>query len=367
MGAVIIYRRNKHMKTTKTITLILVILITLMTATGCDGVATDAVQDATYTFTDSAGRQVELPRNIERISPTGPLAQVVLITLCPDKLAGLASGISDRQFNYVDKKYEDLPVFGNFYADTLNLESVIHAAPQVIIDIGESKPNNNDDLDGIQERTGIPTIFIQMELQSMANAYKTLGEVTGEAAQAQKLIDYISKTLTETEEKIAAIPREDRVKVYYGLDDGLSVMVGGTVHTDVIDFAGGLNVAEIEQTVRGGSSIISMEQLMLWDPDVVLFVPGSIYETVGTLVEWSELNAIKTGRVYEIPEGPYNWMGRPPSVNRILGVKWLSNLLYPDVFRYDMMAEAREFYKLFYHCDVTDGQLVELLSRSTLR
>jgi len=154
------------------------------------GAGVDADESPTYIFTDSAGRQVELLRNLERIVPSGPLAQIVLITLCPDKLVGLASLIDDQQADYIDSKYTSLPVLGNFYADTLNLESVMLTAPQVVIDIGESKPNNNDDLDGIQSRTGIPTIFIQMEIDTVLAAYQTLGEITGENAE-ERVIDAV--------------------------------------------------------------------------------------------------------------------------------------------------------------------------------
>ena len=347
----------------------LVLAATISCCTGAESPykSPSVTPDDTYIFTDSSGREVELPRNIERIAPSGPLAQIVLYTLCPDKLVGFASDISDDQFNYIDKKFASLPVFGNFYADTLNLESVMVANPQIVIDIGEIKPNIADDMSGIEEKTGIPTIFVHMEMDSMLSAYETLGEVTGETEQAQKIIDYIEKTLAETELQADAISEDERVKVYYGQDDGLTAVVSGTVHSDVIDTVGGFNVAEVEESVRGGASLISMEQLMVWNPDVILFAPGSIYDSVTELVEWQELSAVKTGQFYEIPDGPYNWMGRPPSVNRVLGIKWLSNLLYPDIFQYDMEKETKEFYQLFYHCDVTDTQIGKLLAKSTLK
>ena len=106
---------------------------------------------------------------------------------------------------------------------------------------------------------------------------------------------------------------------------------------------------------------------MLWNPDAALFAPGSIYNSVAARPEWAEIRAIKNNRYFEVPNGPYNWMGRPPSINRLLGVKWLANLLYPDVFQYDMIEKTREFYKLFYHSDVTEEQVRELLAGSTYR
>lgn len=328
----------------------------------------DKSEDATIKFTDSAGREVEIPANIERIAPSGPLAQIVLYTLCPDKLVGLAGDLSDLQFKYIDSKYESLPIFGNFYADTLNLEAVMSTKPQVVIDIGEAKPTVKEDMQGVQDKIGIPSIFIQMELDTMAEEYRTLGKIVGEEEQAEKLATYVEKTLAEAKEKSASIAEADRVKVYYGQGDaGLTAVVKGTVHSDVIDTVGALNVADVEQSIRGGTSDISMEQLMLWQPDAIMFAPGSIYSDVETRPEWQEINAIKNKKYYEIPDGPYNWVGRPPSVNRVIGIKWLGNLLYPDVYNYDMKTETKEFYKLFYHCDVTDEQIDKLLTNSTFK
>ncbi|MDR2908624.1 MAG: ABC transporter substrate-binding protein [Oscillospiraceae bacterium] len=338
-------------------------------ATPSESVASPAAPQAsaadTVKFVDSTGREVDIAANIERIAPSGPLAQIVLYTLCPEKLVGFADEISESQYEYIDKKYAELPVFGNFYAETFNLEAVMAADPQVIIDIGEIKETASEDMAGVQERTGVPAIFIEMEMDTMISAYETLGKITGSQAQAAKLIEYIDETQTQTQKKVAAIPEEERISVYYGQDvGGLTAVVKGTVNADVIDIAGGLNVSEIEKSIRGGNTEVSMEQLMLWNPDLILFAPGSVYDSVASRPEWAEIDAVKNRNFFEVPEGPYNWMGRPPSVNRVLGIKWLSNLLYPEIFDYDMAAEVREFYRLFYHCDVTDEQVAALLAKS---
>ena len=354
------------MKISKLTTLFIAALTLISFITGCKKPEAPSAspKDETYIFTDSAGREVELPANIERVAPSGSTAQIILFTLCPEKMVGLATSFSDEQFEFIDRKFESLPVFGNLYGDTLNLESIMAANPQIIIDVGEIKPSIADDMDGIEERTGIPTIFIHMDMDSILTAYKTLGEVTGEPEQAADIISYIESTLAETKQKASAISEAERVKVYYGSDDGLTAMVSGTVHTDVIDIVGGVNVAEVEESMRGGASMISMEQLMLWNPDVILFAPESIYDEVASLPEWQGISAVKNGKYYSIPVGAYNWMGRPPSVNRILGIKWLANLLYPDVFKYDMIAVTKEFYSLFYHCGITDAQVEGLLAKA---
>ena len=329
-------------------------------------VSSDSAKDEQVKFTDSTGREVEIQKNIDRIAPSGPLAQVVLYTLCPDKLVGLAAEMKDSQTEFIDEKYRSLPVFGNFYGDTLNMEAIMSAKPQVVIDIGEMKPTAKEDMKGVQDKIGIPSIFIHMELDSMAEAYRTLGKIVGEEDQAEKIASYVEKTLSEAKEKSESIPDDKKVRIYCGSGDaGLTALIKGTVHSDIIDAAGGENVADVEQSARGGVSDISMEQLMLWQPDVILFTPGSIYSDVDMREEWQGLEAVKDKKVYEVPANPYSWIGQPPSVNRIIGIKWLGNLIYPDVFQYDMKEETKEFYKLFYHCEVTDEQVDQLLANST--
>ena len=114
-------------------------------------VSSDSAKDEQVKFTDSTGREVEIPKNIDRIAPSGPLAQVVLYTLCPDKLVGLAAEMKDSQTEFIDEKYRSLPVFGNFYGDTLNMEAIMSAKPQVVIDIGEMKPTAKEDMKGVQD------------------------------------------------------------------------------------------------------------------------------------------------------------------------------------------------------------------------
>ena len=76
---------------------------------------------------------------------------------------------------------------------------------------------------------------------------------------------------------------------------------------------------------------------------------------------------MKEGQYYEIPALPYNWMSNPPSLNMLLGIRWLGNLLYPDVYDYDMVSEAQRAYRLLWNYELSDEESREMLVRSTLR
>jgi iron complex transport system substrate-binding protein len=79
---------------------------------------------------------------------------------------------------------------------------------------------------------------------------------------------------------------------------------------------------------------------------------------------WREFRAVASGAYYEVPFGPYNWMGSPPSINRYLGILWMGAVLYPEHAGYDLYAEIREYYRLFYDYDLSRERFDELLANS---
>ena len=117
--------------------------------------ASTTEEPRTVIFTDSAGRQVEVPAEISRIVPSGPMAQIALFALAPDMLVGLSTEWDPAAEQYIDTEYYNLPVLGQFYGKgELNLEEIAKVDPQVIIDIGEAKSTIVEDMDAITEQLG---------------------------------------------------------------------------------------------------------------------------------------------------------------------------------------------------------------------
>lgn len=200
----------------------------------------------TVVFTDSAGREVEIPKHIERIAPSGSLAQIVLFSLAPDKLVGLSGKWSDEAGAYLADKYLQLPVFGQFYGSgDLNMEALAAAKPQLIIDIGEKKDGIAEDLDALQEQLGIPVIFVEATLKTMAGSYNTLGEVLGMPDEAKVLADYCDEVYTNTVKTMEKIG-DHKVKVLYSLGDtGTNIISKGSFHAEILDLLGD-NVAVLD-------------------------------------------------------------------------------------------------------------------------
>ena len=326
-----------------------------------------AQAEGTRIITDSAGREVEIPSEITKIAPSGPLAQIVLYTVSPDKLAGLAADFSDEAKLYIDEKYWGLPKFGQFYGKnaSLNMEALIAEAPDVIIDIGEAKKTVKEDMDALQEQLNIPVIFVEATLPTMADAYEMLGDITGEKEQAGKLADYCRAEIGKADRNAAAIADADRKSVYFGLgDDGLHTNAKGSIHADVIDRIGAVNAADVEAVSSGGGSEVSFEQVLLWTPDLIIVDSQKLYDTLTADPMWQELDAVKNGKIFKIPTAPYSYMSSPPSVNRMIGIEWLGSLVYPEIYTSDIREEVKNFYQLFYHIDVTDEKLEAILKNA---
>ncbi|MCI6257145.1 MAG: ABC transporter substrate-binding protein [Clostridiales bacterium] len=348
------------------LTLLLAVLLSLCAC----GAVQNAEAGETWSFTDSCGRQVELPVEVGKIVPSGSLAQMILFTLCPDRLQSLSTPLTRVQKEYIDQRYWDLPVTGQFYGggNTVNYEEIIAAAPDVIIDIGQSKETIAGDMDELQRRTGIPVIFIQADLPCMAEAYETLGRITGETGQAAACAAYIRSTLEDAAACAGQIPEDARKRVLYAQGEyGTEVLGAGSVHAEVLDYAAAQNVAVLSAVASEGGNEVSIEQIMLWDPEVVILSPDANYDEIFDDPAWAGVTAVRNGTVYEVPTGPYNWLDRPPSVQRVLGIRWLGNLLYPDVFRCDMAEETIAFYRLFFHCELTEEEAEGLMIHSTYR
>ncbi|MDF2654179.1 MAG: periplasmic binding protein [Bacillota bacterium] len=358
-------RNNTKLKKLLAVTLILALAISVA-ACGAAKPSKDETAPNTRIFVDSAGREVEIPAKIDAIAPSGPLAQIVLYTACPDRLAGIAVAFSDQAKALIDEKYWGMTQFGQFYGKnaSLNMEALIAAAPDVIVDIGEAKDTVVQDMDGLQEQLNMPVVFIEATLDSMDEAYEKIGELIGDTGEADPLAQYCREVSEKAAKVSASLAEEDRLSVYEALGDaGLNTNARGSFHAEVIETVGGVNAADLEVVSSGAGSEVSMEQVIGWNPDVIIAESEEVYQMILSDKAWSVLDAVKTGRVYKIPTSPYSAMANPPSVNRIFGILWLGDILYPDQYGVDISAEMQKFYKMFYHVEIDEAKAAELLSR----
>ena len=336
----------------------LFLALTILCLSGCG--AGQPEQEATETFTDSLGRVVNVPATIRRIAVTGLTAQLTVFALCPDRLAGLADQWSDSAEAYLDEAYLNLPVLGQLYGGKgdLNPETLLESGAEIIIDIGESKEGMAAELDTLQAQTGIPAIHLDATPATTGDTYRTLGKLLHLEAEAEELAAYCENTYN----RICALANsvEKPRAIYITGDTGQSVIAKNSYHSEAFDLLCD-NVAVVEApSAKGTGNEVGLEQIFVWDPDYIVFAPGSVYAAVATDPAWQALSAIAAGNYCEVPDAPYNWMGFPPGVQRYLGMLWLGKVLYGDAADYDLYDETHAFFKRFYHCELTREQFADL-------
>jgi len=319
----------------------------------------------TREFTDSAGRTVILPENITRIAPSGQLAQIFLLAIAPDLLVTKSYDYTGDNAKYVPDYIADLPNVGQFYGKgDFNAEEVARLNPQVVIDCGDPKDTIADDMDGITEKTAIPAIHITGKLDTSAEAFRTLGKLLGREEKGEQLARYIEKILALGDEILAKIPEKARA-IYVNDSEGtIYAIMRGSIHADVFDYiADNAAVADsgVEIASSGAGNEVNFETIAEWNPDVIFFASGGGYENASASKTWGSLDAVKNGDYYEVPYGPYNWFGLPPSIQRYLFLIWAAKILYPEQADYDLQELVTEYYKLFYDYDLTDEGYAELV------
>ena len=356
------------MNKTKRLLALILALVMSLSLVACGQKAQDETPveptETTRVFTDSCGREVTVPTDIQKIAVSGPLAQIVVFAIAPDKMVGVANAWDDTAKEYLDAKYLDLPLLGQLYGGKgeLNLETLLAAEPDVVIDVGEPKSTIVEDLDGLQEQTGIPFVHIDAYLASMDETYAMLSDLLAMPNEGQALADYCRAAYDKVKAVVDGV--EKAGALYIAGEEGLNVIAKGSFHAEVIDMLCNNLAVVDEPSSKGTGNEVDMEQILNWNPDVILFAPGSIYASVGSNENWQTVTAIKNGTYYEVPMGPYNWMGFPPSVQRLLGMTWMAKILYPDAADYDLYTEASTYFQMFYHCELTQAQYDALMGGS---
>lgn len=322
----------------------------------------------TREITDMAGRKVTVPaaEDIESVFSTGPVAAIFMYMVAPDKLLGWNYELNDVEKSIILEKYHDLPNFG--MGDAINYEAVITANPTIALNCGKINDAMVSDCDALSKSLGIPVIAVDNELNNSAEAFRFMGELLGVEDHAEELAEYSEKIFTDIA-SLADIPEDEKVSVYFGNgEDSLETAPRGSQHAQILDAVNVTNVADLE--LGDGSRVqISAEQLLAWNPDVIV-VNGepkadksgnSAAEDILSNPDYASLKAVQDNKVYGTPNAPFSWVDRPAGPNRLIGMRWLSAVVYPEYIKCDVNEEIREFFNLFYHVDLSDEQLENVL------
>jgi len=308
---------------------------------------------------DAAGRSVAVPDKVTRVFPAGPPAAILLYTLAPDLLLGWPRANRAEECAYMLPDICARPEVGRLTGrgNSANLEAVLALKPDLILDVGSTAPTFVSLATRVQEQTGIPYALLDGRFDAAAATYRLLGKLTGR--DAEPYAAYAEDALLKVQTRVNRIPESERPRVYYARGPrGLETGLGGSINVETIE----LMAQNVAGETRGGLATVSIEQVLLWNPDVIITIDRDFAAGVRNDPAWAPVKAVRDGRVHLSPKLPFGWVDFPPSVNRLIGLWWLAKILYPQHFSEDMRELTRDFYWRFYHVKPSDADIDRVLA-----
>jgi iron complex transport system substrate-binding protein len=311
--------------------------------------------------TDSAGRAVPVPAQVQRVFPAGPPAAIFLYTLAPELLIGWPRANRPQEREFLIPDVGGRPEVGRLTGrgNTANLEVVLTLKPDLILDMGSVNPTYVSLADRVQQQTGIPYALLDGRFDGIPTAYRTLGTLIGRREQGEAFARSVEDTVKTITQRVGTVPPERRPRAYYARGSrGLETGLGGSINVETIE----LLATNVAGGTRGGLANVSIEQVLVWNPDVIITIDQDFAASVRSDPAWAPVKAVRDGRVHLSPKLPFGWVDFPPTVNRLIGLTWLAKILYPDLFQDDLRALTRDFYTRFYHVTPSDAQIERVLA-----
>ncbi len=298
---------------------------------------------------DDYGRAVTVPDKATKIYAASPPITMSVIAFDPSLVAALNSPFKEEQKPYVGIA-ASRPIAGGFFGqgNTPNYEILAAAKPDVIIMWGKMTGGQNamNKLSAL----GIPVLLVRNDsINDLVGQFELYGKLTGNVKRANELIAYTKETLGLIESLQAKINARKNVRYYFaeGLD-GMSSECDGSFHLEPFKYAGAKNALNCRMSSNYGMEKMSLETVILADPDVIIAMESAFASSIKADPKWRTLRAVKSGHILSVPNLPFNYITRPPSFMRLLGIRWLIHSFYPDVLQGSLDDETKRFQKLFF-------------------
>jgi iron complex transport system substrate-binding protein len=312
-------------------------------------------------ITDATGRSVMVPIDPARVFAAGPPAATLLYTIKPSSMVGWVRAPRKMDLPYLQEGVRNLPELGRLTGkgDTLNLEILLSAKPELIVDYGTINDTYADLAARVQDQTNLPYVLFDGSFSTLSTSIRQMADVLAVPQRGEELAAYVDTTLAKIDALLEKLPAPKRPNVYLARGpEGIESPARGSINAEIIERVGATNVVVAETS---GLVTVTPEQVQAWAPDVIITIDKSFAENVGKMAEWQGVPAVDNGRVYLAPSAPFGFIDSPPSVNRMAGLIWLTHKLYGDEVDGDLKAEIADFYDLFYGVRPSDDALATLI------
>lgn len=315
-----------------------------------------ATTQPSRTIVDQSGRSVVLPHKVQRIIPLGGAARFVVYLQAFDLVVGVEAMESrkpptaGRPYNLaIRKQAEQLPVVGEGRQKPLNLEAIIALRPDLII----TAEADCAQADQLSRTTGVPVLVINyggmgvLQQDKALQALELMGMALGRQERAKQLIQFFTDQQRELARRTKTVSRQPSLYVGAVSQRGHHGITSTDADYYPLDVLRTPHLAQ--QTGKHGHLHINREQLLLWNPAVIVLdgsgIPLVREDYLSNSVYYQHLAAVRTNRVYRVM--PYN--NYHTNLELALANSWyIGKILYPQRFRdVDPAHKTDEMCRLF--------------------
>ncbi len=316
---------------------------------------------------DCFGRNVEIPAEVKNIVCLFSFSGHAAVMLGKGKnIVSISNGLKrDTLLHRICPSILDATV--PKYKGAINIEELVKSNPDIAFisgDIGRST-GEAEKLD----RFKIPYLIVDYStIEKQQFAIAMIAKTLGVPERGALYLDYYNRCIDLVQKRTRDIPANQKSRIFHSVLEPTRTDPKESLTTDWIRKANAVSVsAERDLQLIDGKGYAGMEQILLWNPDIILVNEPSSHKFILNDIRWSTLTAVKNKKVFQMPIGISRW-GHPGSIETPLAILWAAKTVYPDLFTdIDMKTETRQYYKRFFNFELTDKLLEQILSGSKMR
>jgi iron complex transport system substrate-binding protein len=326
-----------------------------------------AFASAQGVMVDSLGRDIAIPSKVDRIGCLYAFTgHVVALLGKADCIVAVSNGLK-RDVLLTDM----FPAINNAvvpkYQGAINIEELTAVSPDIVFI--QSGDGRNAALANKFDAVGLKWAAVDFHtMAQQRDVVAMIGKTIGASEKAIAYNRYYLRCIERVNEITSAIPIEKRLSVYHSTVEPYRTSPRNSLPSDWIAVAGVVNVASRDPSgLLNGDYRVSMEQILLWNPDIILANEPGVADVIRNDPKWAPVTAVKLNRIYQLPIGISRW-GHPGSLETPLAILWTAKVIYPEKFMHiDMHDEVKYFYSRFFNYELSDEMIKQILSGRGMR
>ena len=334
--------------------------ITLLSAVLCLLAGAGAAWSGPVSVRDSVGRTVTLTQPVRRIACLYAFSgHAVAMLGRADAIVAVSRGLQrDTLFT---ARYPEIARAAVPRAQgMLNIEELVATRPDIVFVSLETYRNDAErhKLDAC----GLAWLVVHFSsMLEQQQAIAMIGRAIDAPARARDYLSYYQACVKRVQVRLPAT----HPRVYYVPVEPLLPPPTDSLTTDWLRATGADPVfSGRERQALAGKNHIGIEQVCVWDPDIILVNEPAALRTIVADRRWQAISALRRGRIYQMPTGISRW-GHPGSLETPLAILWTARTMFPDRFDdIDIAAELRTFYQRFFSLTV-DRDLARRILQGT--